>query len=219
MKLPVTLAMTVTPENLPFLWDAIEFGLRWPNVRGISFQPMFGSGRIPAGTRSTASPFSPDTLWDAVERVPTHERLNTADIILAAVGQSEGKLRFEDFTPLPCGDPNCATIGYLLKVDGQIRSVSDFVDFTRVQDFLGTKVRYKLDDLLKCGCESEPLGDLLRQFELDESHTFRLFIKPFMDAATWDEDRIDRCCTHVIRPDGKLDSFCRYYSGFADCKT
>ncbi|MSU57498.1 MAG: radical SAM protein [Pedosphaera sp.] len=219
MKIPVTLAMTVTPENLPFLWDAIEFGLRWSNVRGIAFQPMFGSGRIPVGTRSTASQTSFGKDGDAVERVPTHERLNTADIIVAAVEQSSGKLRFEDFTPLPCGDPNCATIGYLLKVGGQVRSVSDFIDFTRVQDFLGTKVRYKLEDLMKCGCDSEPLGDLLRQFELDESHTFRLFIKPFMDAATWDEDRIDRCCTHVIRPDGKLDSFCRYYSGFADCNT
>jgi uncharacterized radical SAM superfamily Fe-S cluster-containing enzyme len=203
MKLPVTLAMTVTPENLPCLWDAIEFGLRWPNVRGISFQPMFASGRTPV----------------AAGRMPAATRLNTADIILAAVGQSSGKLRFEDFTPLPCGDPNCATIGYLLKVGGQVRSVSDFIDFRNVQDFLGTKVRYKLEDLMKCGCESEPLGELLKQFELDESHTFRLFIKPFMDAATWDEDRIDRCCTHVIRPDGKLDSFCRYYSGFADCKT
>jgi len=127
-------------------------------------------------------------------------------------------LRFEDFTPLPCGDPNCATIGYLLKVAGQVRSVSDFIDFKNVQGFLGTKVRYKLEDLMKCGCESEPLGELLKKFELDESHTFRLFIKPFMDAQTWDEDRIDRCCTHVIRPDGKLDSFCRYYSGFDDCR-
>lgn len=197
MKLPVTLAMTVTPENLPFLWEAIEFGLRWPNVRGISFQPLFGSGRVPASKAA---------------------RLNTADIILAAVAQSAGQLRFEDFTPLPCGDPNCATIGYLLKLDGQVRSVSDFIDFANVQDFLGTKVRYRLEDLMKCGCESEPLGDLLKQFELDETHTFRLFIKPFMDAWTWDEDRIDRCCTHVIRPDGKLDSFCRYYSGFADCR-
>src|SRR5580765_6158241 len=35
MKLPVTLAMTVTPENLGFLWQAIEYGLSWPNVRGI----------------------------------------------------------------------------------------------------------------------------------------------------------------------------------------
>ncbi|HTV42986.1 MAG TPA: radical SAM protein [Candidatus Sulfotelmatobacter sp.] len=194
MKLPVTLAMTVTPENLPFLWQSVEFGLRWPNVRGIAFQPMFNSGRIPEAKA---------------------HRLNTADIILASVAQSDGKLRFDDFTPLPCGDPNCATIGYLLKVGGEIRSVSDFIDFKNVQGFLGTKIRYKLEDLMKCGCESEPLGELLRQFELDESHTFRLFIKPFMDAATWDEDRIDRCCTHVIRPDGKLDSFCRYYSGFA----
>jgi uncharacterized radical SAM superfamily Fe-S cluster-containing enzyme len=203
MKLPVTLAMTVTPDNLPNLWDAIDFGLRWPNERGISFQPMFGSGRVPGLSTINSQP-------------STH--LNTADIILAAVGQSSGKLRFEDFTPLPCGDPNCATIGYLLKVGGQVRSVSDFIDFRNVQDFLGTKVRYKLEDLMKCGCDSEPLGELLKQFELDESHTFRLFIKPFMDAATWDEDRIDRCCTHVIRPDGKLDSFCRYYSGFVDCK-
>jgi tetraether lipid synthase len=205
MKLPITLAMTVTPENLPFVWDAIEFGLRWPNIRGISFQPMFHSGR---------------SLQSRVQspQLAGGKRLNTANIILAAVGQSAGKLRFDDFTPLPCGDPNCATIGYLLKIGGEVRSVSDFIDFKNVQDFLGTKVRYKLEDLMKCGCESEPLGDLLRQFEMDESHTFRLFIKPFMDAMSWDEDRIDRCCTHVIRPDGKLDSFCRYYSGFEDCK-
>src|SRR6185436_20693168 len=100
--------------------------------------------RIPGETRSTASQTFLPKNGDAVERVPP-TRLNTADIILAAVAQSNGKLRFEDFTPLPCGDPNCATIGYLLKVRGQIGSVSDFLDFTRVQDFLGTKVRYKLE--------------------------------------------------------------------------
>jgi len=207
MKLPATLAMTVTPENLPHLWAAIEFGLRWPTVRGICFQPMFGSGRVPAPAANNGSASAPGTGF---------QRLNAADIILAATSQSAGKLRFNDFTPLPCGDPNCAVIGYLLKIGGQIRSVSDFIDFKNVQGFLGTKVRYKLEDLMKCGCESEPLGELLKRFELDESHTFRLFIKPFMDAATWDEDRLDRCCTHVIRPDGKLDSFCRYYAGFAD---
>jgi uncharacterized radical SAM superfamily Fe-S cluster-containing enzyme len=197
MNLPVTLAMTVIPENLPHLWEAIEFGLQYSHVRGIAFQPMFGSGRVPARSET---------------------RLNTADIILAAVEQSAGRLRFEDFTPLPCGDPNCATIGYLLKANGRTYSISDYVDFAELQGFLKDKVRYKLEDLMKCGCDSEPLGELLRQFELDETNTFRLFIKPFMDAFTWDQDRIDRCCTHVIRPDGKLDSFCRYYSGFADTR-
>src|SRR5438034_2521342 len=179
---------------------------------------MFQSGRIP-NSNSVAAVYDRRNKNKNDGHRPSLQQLNTADIILAAVGQSSGKLKFDDFTPLPCGDPNCATIGYLLKVGGEVRSVSDFIDFTRVQDFLGTKVRYKLEDLMKCGCESEPLGELLKQFELDESHTFRLFIKPFMDALTWDEDRIDRCCTHVIRPDGKLDSFCRYYSGFADCKS
>ena len=195
MNLPITLAMTVTPENLSYLWEAIEFGLQYPHVRGVAFQPMFGSGRVPLNGNA---------------------RLNTADIILAAVAQSSGRLRFEDFTPLPCGDPNCATIGYLLKANGRTYSISDFIDFEQVQGFLRDKVRYKLEDLMKCGCDSEPLGELLREFELNETNTFRLFIKPFMDASSWDEDRIDRCCTHVIRPDGKLDSFCRYYSGFSD---
>jgi len=191
LNIPITLAMTVTPENLAHLWEAVEFGLKYPNIRGVAFQPMFTSGR-------------------SHERSAT--RLNTADIILAAVEQAAGKLRYEDFTPLPCGDPNCATIGYLLKTpDGSTRSVSEFIDFAQVQGFLRDKIRYRLEDLLQCGCESEPLGALLKEFELNESNTFRLFIKPFMDAWTWDEDRIDRCCTHVIRPDGQLDSFCRYY--------
>jgi len=202
MGVPVTLAMTVTPENLPHVWEAIDYGLQFSNVRGVAFQPMFLSGRTHNSTTENGLKAPPG-------------RLNTADIILAAVGQSNERLRFEDFTPLPCGDPNCATIGYLLKMQGAVRSVSDFIDFTRMQGFLQDKINYSLGDLAQCGCENEPLAELLHAFELKESDTFRLFIKPFMDAWTWDQDRIDRCCTHVIRPDGQLDSFCRYYSGFA----
>jgi hypothetical protein len=100
---------------------------------------MFTSGRVPDGR--AGSPLPADGAHGVTR--PTQNRLNVADIILAAVGQSSGKLRFEDFTPLPCGDPNCATIGYLLKVgssgfsrsgppDGgapNVRSISDFIDF------------------------------------------------------------------------------------------
>jgi uncharacterized radical SAM superfamily Fe-S cluster-containing enzyme len=192
LGMPMTLAMTVIPENLAHLWETVEFGLKYDHVRGVAFQPMFGSGRT-------------------YEGAPSMPSLNTADIILGIVGQSQGVASFDDFTPLPCGDPNCATIGYLLKLGGEIRSISDFVDFGTLQGFLSDRVRYRLEDLIKCGCESEPLGELLHELELDERNTFRLFIKPFMDGEDWDEDRIDRCCTHVIRPDGKLDSFCRYY--------
>ena len=213
LNIPITLAMTVTPDNLPHLWEAVEFGLRFPHVRGVAFQPVFSSGRNGYRKAETGNRKDTDVATYPVSGIRSPVSLNTADVILNAVDQSEGKLRHEDFTPLPCGDPNCATIGYLLKVGGTTRSVSDFIDFGKVQGFLRDKVRYRLEDLMKCGCESEPLGELLKEFELNETNTFRLFIKPFMDAWTWDEDRIDRCCTHVIRPDGKLDSFCRYYAG------
>lgn len=198
-SIPVTLATTVNDSNLAHLWEIIEFGLNYSVCRGVAMQPMFLSGRNPE---------------NQIGEKPS--RLNTADIILACVDQSNEKLRFEDFTPLPCGDPNCATIGYLLRTPIGVRSISDFIDFSKLQGFLSDKVRYELSDLQNCGCDNTELGALLHQFEMKEEHAFRLFIKPFMDAWTWDQDRIDRCCTHVIRPDGKLDSFCRYYSGFPD---
>lgn len=201
--LPVTLAYTVTQENLGFLWDAIALGLARPHVQGITFQPLFQSGRIPG---------------DPVAVLPSR-RLNVADILLAAVSQSGGRLRHEDFTPLPCGDPNCATIGYLLRLPDQVHSVSEFLDFSQLQGFLHDKMNYRLEDLARCGCDTEPLGEVLRRFELQPSVAFRILVKPFMDAWTWDQDRIDRCCTHVIRPDGRLDSFCRYYSGFPDTRS
>ena len=201
-NIPITLAMTVTRENLPHLWEAVDFGLKHPIIHGITFQPAFGSGRKPAAK---------------TDRVCA-DRLNTADVILGAVEQSGGQLRFEDFTPLPCGDPNCATIGYLIRQGDKVWHVSDFLDFTKLQGFLHDKIHYTLADLAQCGCENTELGELLKTLEATRSMAFRLMVKPFMDAWTWDEDRIDRCCTHVIRPDGKLDSFCRYYSGFADTK-
>lgn len=207
--LPITLAMTVTQDNIAHLWDAVRFGLEREIIHGITFQPVFGNGRTPgSGATVAATPFA---------RTPRENttRLNTSDVLLNLVERSGGQLRYADFTPLPCGDPNCATIGYLIRRGSQVWHVSDFLDFTKLQGFLHDKMQYTLEDLARCGCENEPLGELLKTLEKTRSMAFRLVVKPFMDAWTWDEDRIDRCCTHVIRPDGKLDSFCRYYSGFA----
>lgn len=189
-KIPFTLAVTVVPENIAHLWEMILTGLQYELCRGVAFQPMFQTGRF----------------------VENERHLNTADIILACVEQAKGGLRYEDFTPLPCGDPNCATIGYLLRTPLGTRSISEFIDFAKVQGFLRDKVRYELADLIQCGCENTQLGDILHHYEMKEKDAFRLFIKPFMDSSSWDQHRIDRCCTHVIRPDGTLDSFCRYYA-------
>jgi uncharacterized radical SAM superfamily Fe-S cluster-containing enzyme len=35
-------------------------------------------------------------------------------------------------------------------------------------------------------------------------------IKPFMDAWTYDQDRIDQCCVHILDRDGNPVSFCEF---------
>lgn len=195
--IPITLAMTVTRDNLPYIWNTVDYGRQFDNVRGVSFQPVFYSGRT-----------------SVVQRVKESENpITVADLIIGLNEQSRGLLRVDDFTPLPCGDPNCATIGWLFRLGGKFYSPTKFgVDVPSLQKTLPDRINYSIEDLKQCGCENTSLGDLMKSLEVKESNAFRLFIKPFMDERTWDEDRIDRCCTHVIRPDGKLDSFCRYYA-------
>lgn len=192
MDLSVTLAMTVTRQNLPYLWDSVQYALPYENIRGISFQPMFLSGRN-----------AQKTLEDPI---------NTADIILGLNSQSLENISIRDFTSLPCGDPNCACIGWGFRLDGKYHSPTAFgLDIASLQATLPDKVNYSEADLAKCGCDNTILGDMMRRFEKPIARTFRLFIKPFMDARSWDKDRTDRCCTHVIAPDGSLKSFCQYY--------
>lgn len=204
LGVPSTLAMTVTEETLPSLGETMRFAVPRRHVRGISFQPRFTSGRIEVTSstlpiaRSAARP------------------LSVGDIVHALAAQAGEFVSAADFTPLPCGDPNCHTIGYVLRTANGSVPLSRLVSLDALQGFLANRVDYRLEDLAKCGCETEPLGEILRT--LEQSHgtlgadaPFRMFIKPFMDAWTFDQDRIDRCCTHVIRPDGSLDSFCRYY--------
>jgi 7,8-dihydro-6-hydroxymethylpterin dimethyltransferase len=194
--IPVTLAMTVNEHNLPYVWDTVDFGRKYPNVRGVSFQPMFISGR--------------STVVKQTAELP--QPITAADIILGLESHSKKTLSFDDFTPLPCGDPNCATIGWLFRMGSTFYSPTKFgVDIAALQGTLPDRMNYSIEDLKKCGCDNTALGDLMRKLEMKESNAFRLFIKPFMDVRTWDGDRIDRCCTHVIRPDGDLESFCSYY--------
>ena len=212
--IPVTLAMTVSRLNLPHLGQTLRLALPRRAVRGVTLQTMFGSGRggkeasvgVSVNGRSDRDGLSPDEP----HRNDTH--LNVADILHALIDQSEGLLSREDFTPLPCGDPNCHTVGYLLRRgDGPV-GVSRLVDLASMRGFLRDRADFNLEDLARCGCENEPLGRSLHDLEIGPDSVLRLFIKPFMDAWTYDQHRIDRCCVHVVGEGGSLESFCRHYA-------
>lgn len=239
-EIPVNLAMTVDQHNRHYLGEVLQIALDAPWVSGITWQPMFGSGRVydefnrvagnysatdsshltmignasgdptvereKAACGESAEPQEPDVKW------PTVRRLNVADIIRDVVAQSRGRLREADFTPLPCGDPNCHTVAYLIRDGDHLIGLSSLIDLPSVQGFLQDRLNFNVTDLIKCGCESEPLGQILKSLEVGPRKVLRLVIKPFMDAWTYDQHRVDRCCVHVIGPQGQLDSFCRHYA-------
>lgn len=215
-SIPVNLAMTVDQHNLDHLGDSLRVAIENPSVSGITWQPMFGSGRAYDGFNGSQTvPLrnakrNGDVL-PAVQRPPTR-RLNVADIIQNVVAQSNGVLCEQDFTPLPCGDPNCHTVGYLLRRGDELVGLSSLIDLFNVQGFLRDRMNFNLEDLAQCGCESEPLGEILKQLEIGPESILRLVIKPFMDVWTYDQHRVDRCCVHVIGEGGSLESFCHHYA-------
>jgi uncharacterized radical SAM superfamily Fe-S cluster-containing enzyme len=201
LGVPTTLAMVVDPRTIAGVGDTLRWAVARPHVRGISLQPVFTSGRIAPIESRTLPVFGSGTV----------HALGVSDVVRACVAQAPELLSEADFTPLPCGDPNCHTIAYVLRTpDGPV-GLSRLIDVPTYAGFLQNRVNYDLEDLARCGCETEPLGELLKSLELRPEHPLRIFVKPFMDAWTFDQDRIDRCCTHVIREDGSLDSFCRHY--------
>lgn len=200
LGVPTTLAMVVDERTVAGVGDTLRWGIARPHVRGITFQPVFTSGRV--------APVESRTLPVLAAPLAT---MGVGDVVRACVEQAPELLSARDFTPLPCGDPNCHTIAYLLRTDDGPIGMSRLLDLPTLQGFLENRVNYSLADLARCGCETEPLGELLKAFEIGPDKPFRIMIKPFMDAWTFDQDRIDRCCTHVVRQDGSLDSFCRYY--------
>jgi uncharacterized radical SAM superfamily Fe-S cluster-containing enzyme len=49
-----------------------------------------------------------------------------------------------------------------------------------------------------------------KQGEAGWQGLFAIGIKPFMDAYTYDQDRIDSCCAHIASRSGEPVSFCQY---------
>jgi uncharacterized radical SAM superfamily Fe-S cluster-containing enzyme len=211
LGVPTTLAMVLDERTIVGVGDTLRWAMARRHVRGISLQPMFTSGRV-ANVESRTLPVFPGAGTGAGTNVRgIVNTMGVSDAVRACVEQAPELLAEADFTPLPCGDPNCHTIGYILRTPAGPVGLSRLIDVPKYAGFLQNRVNYNIEDLAKCGCETEPLGELLKALELRPEDPFRIFIKPFMDAWTFDQDRIDRCCTHVIRTDGSLDSFCRHY--------
>jgi uncharacterized radical SAM superfamily Fe-S cluster-containing enzyme len=190
-SLPVALVMTVTHDNKFSCGSALDRALLDDNITWVVFQPEFLSGRNDPAKRL---------------EIP----INVADIV-HSIARGH-RMDLSSWMPLPCSDPNCGTIGFMVRKDGVWHPVSKFVDMRQFAPLIANRINYDIGDALaSCGCDEYDLGTYLATYGVSRSDIKMVFIKPFMDARTWDAARIASCCTHVLTPTGEIDSFCRYY--------
>jgi uncharacterized radical SAM superfamily Fe-S cluster-containing enzyme len=200
----------------------IDWASSRPNsVRKVMIQPAMYSGRY--------------------ENPRLIQRMTVADVVSQIGLQTGGAFTSEDFTPIPCSDPNCFSLGVAVRSQDGLVPISRYLPryqnwaapanqamIAAVSDTFDSAASFT--DLLNSVVASGALTDmddaaldtLLDMIEnlsdkQSKSHDpmgwdgmFAIGIKPFMDAYSYDQDRIDKCCVHIISADGTPVSFCQY---------
>lgn len=175
-----------------------------PKMNTVILQPAFYAGRY--------------------DNERAHERLTLAEVANEVSKQTNGLFLPEDFGPIPCSHPNCFALAVAFVRDGKVIPVSRY--FPRFETWGQPAIAAsiaKLTDrmpqhMLEALAEDDLLDSLLDLMaESDDTANwsdYRNFllvgIKPFMDAHTYDQDRVDRCCVHVIDRAGVPVSLCEY---------
>jgi uncharacterized radical SAM superfamily Fe-S cluster-containing enzyme/prolipoprotein diacylglyceryltransferase len=180
--LPTTLVCTLAKGvNEDQVGPLVQWAVGVPQLRGITFQPATWAGRF-------------DRSYDQASR------LTLAGVIELVGRQTGGVFTADDFKPLPCANPNCCSFTYAVRRPNS--SVLPLPRLMKIEDHLdqlSDRMNFNLGDVRPFGLPGARPEDF-----------FRIVIKPFMDAYTFDQDRADECCVHVIRPGGKAMSFCRF---------
>ncbi len=163
-------------------------------------------------------------------------RVTVADVAKLVAAQTDGLFREEDFTPIPCSDPNCFSLAVALRNGDELIPVSRYLpryatwesaanrdliaaaadafdDPAGLSGLIGTVFANGALAALDEGTVDELLAlvETLPTGGTDAwDGLFAIGVKPFMDAHTYDQDRIDTCCVHIIARDGTPVSFCEY---------
>ena len=197
----------------------VRLAVDQPALKNVVIQPAMYSGR-----------------YDNPRR---QDRITLADTV-QLICEQFGVFSAEDFMPIPCSDPNCFGMAVALRTaDGLLPvsryfpaystwadgAASDLIDrFSDTIDgpqAISEAIRWvtsdeRANDLLQGLSEAELdqlLGALIAARSTGGSlwdQTLTISIKPFMDAWTYDQDRIDQCCVHILDSDGNPVSFCEF---------
>jgi uncharacterized radical SAM superfamily Fe-S cluster-containing enzyme len=214
----VTLVPTVERGvNEEEIGDLYRFALSMDNITGLTYQPVMSAGRYQ-------------------HEYHADERLTLTDVLQQLEIQTGGELRSTDFVGLPCSHPDCCalTYGFLNPERSKIIPLPRHLDVGRYLDLfsdrisfaglLGSASRRVWSDIahLRGRQTLKDLGVLFAKGGIREviplmrnrdefgKRVFRIVVKPFMDAHTFDWNRVKQCCTKILNESGEAVSFCEY---------
>ena len=199
--------------------DFVQLAVDNPSLNNIVIQPAMYSGR-----------------YDNPRRQDRITLADTAAMICAQFGVFSP----QDFVPIPCSDPNCFGMAVAFRTRHGLLPVSRYfpryeswdTDEARVliEAFSDTingpqgiseairwatsdgRIETVMQDLDDAGVDALMEAIIEMQTGTDDlwDKLLTISIKPFMDAWTYDQDRIDQCCVHILDNRGNPVSFCEF---------
>ena len=208
-----TLVVTVKKGlNDGELGDIIDFALKQPCVRGVTFQPIQNAGR-------------------AENYDPARDRLTLTEVRRRILEQSP-LFRPEDLIPVPC-HPDSLAMAYALKLEDRLLPLTGLVPPEVLIEGGRNSIVLEKDEGLReavfklfatnhspqsQACSLSDLLCCLPQVQAPEGlgyrNVFRVLIMAFIDAEGFDLRSVKKSCVHIAQPDGRIipfDTFNLFY--------
>ena len=203
--LSTTLVVTLQNGlNTSEIGSIIDFALKQPCVRGVTFQPTQIAGRN--------ENFNPEihrmTLTEVRNQIIEQSNVFTA----------------EDLIPVPC-NPDALCMAYALKLNGQVYPLTRYLNPQELLDNTKNTIVFEQQENIQEQLNSifstaaspvsaaTKLGSLLCCLpkisapDLSYKNIFRIIIMKFMDAYDFDVRAVKKSCVHIVHKDNRIIPF------------
>ncbi len=206
LNLSTTLVVVVEKGlNDDELGDIVNFAIKQPCVRGITFQPTQFAGRN--------ENFNPET-----------DRITPTEVRQKIIKQQK-IFTEKDLIPVPC-NPDTLIMAYALKYGGKTHALTRYIDPTALLEESKNTIVFERDEKLKkkliqlFSTGNSPrtaaktfgsmlccLPKMVAPKNLKYDNVFRILVMHFQDAYDFDVRAIKKSCVHIVHKDGRIIPF------------
>ncbi|HXF41273.1 MAG TPA: radical SAM protein [Blastocatellia bacterium] len=215
LEISTTLVVTLKKAlNDGEIGKIVDFALKQPCVRGVTFQPIQAAGRL--------------EQYD-----PATDRLTLTEVRRRILQQS-AVFKPEDILPVPC-HPDSLAMAYALKLGDKVVPLTSLIDPQVLIDGRRNTIVYEYDEdvrdhifkLFATNHSPESGVASLRELlcclpmaaapdGIGYENLFRVIIMDFIDAYSFDVRSVKKSCVHIVHPDGRLIPFDTYNLFYRD---